>query len=188
MYCIGTHGDVLITNEKKKAVLNELESNYKNKAFIELVKETLIIDNTSDKKNVKIQISLSYIELCQFTYEKLIVGTPVSWVLFRKVIQLFDKNVINLEEAHAIVVACKIPHDDVPKVLLFYHDLGVVLFYPNITGLRNKVIINPKWFVDMLGKVLTLDGQADGQTRLMWTLLQEKGILVQPFYVSLWKE
>ena len=64
MYCIGTHGDVLITNEKKKAVLNELESNYKNKAFIELVKETLIIDNTtSDKKNVKIQISLSYIEL-----------------------------------------------------------------------------------------------------------------------------
>ena len=190
MYCIGTHGDVLITNEKKKAVLNELESNYKNKAFIELVKETLIIDNTtSDKKKcedpnlIKLRRAI-----CQFTYEKLIVGTPVSWVLFRKVIQLFDKNVINLEEAHAIGVACKIPHDDVPKVLLFYHDLGVVLFYPHITGLRNKVIINPKWFVETLGKVLTLDGQADGQTRLMWTLLQEKGILVQPFYVSLWKE
>ena len=64
MYCFVTHGDVLITNDNKKAVLDELESNYKNKVFIELVKETLIIDNTtSDKKNVKIQISLSYIEL-----------------------------------------------------------------------------------------------------------------------------
>ena len=60
-----------------------------------------------------------------------------------------------------------------------------MLFYPHITGLRNKVIINPKWFVETLGKVLTLDGQADGQTRLMWTLLQEKG---NHFYVSLWKK
>ena len=190
MYCIGTHGDVLKTNEKKKAVVDELESNYKDKAFMELVKETLIIDNTTSGKGKREDPNLIKLRraICQFTYEKLIVKTPVSWVLFRKIIQMFEKNVIDLKEAHAIGVACKIPHDDVPKVLLFYHDLGVVLFYPHITGLRNKVIINPKWFVETLGKVFTLDGQADGQTRLMWTLLQEKGILVQPFYVSLWKE
>ena len=189
MYCIGTHGDVLKTNEKK-AVVDELESNYKDKAFMELVKETLIIDNTTSGKGEHEDPNLIKLRraICQFTYEKLIVKTPVSWILFRKIIQMFEKNVINLEEAHAIGVACKIPHDDVPKVLLFYHDLGVVLFYPHITGLSNKVIINPKWFVETLGKVFTLDGQADGQTRLMWTLLQEKGILVEPFYVSLWKE
>ena len=50
MYCIGTYGDVLKTNEKKKAVVDELESNYKDKAFMELVKETLIIDNTTSGK------------------------------------------------------------------------------------------------------------------------------------------
>ena len=80
MYCIGTHGDVLITNEKKKAVLNELESNYKNRAFIELVKETLIIDNTtSDKKKCEDPNLIKlHRTICQFTYKKLIVGTPVS--------------------------------------------------------------------------------------------------------------
>ena len=190
VYCIGTHGDILKTDEKKKAVVEELESNYKDKSFMELVKETLIIDNTTFGKGKDEDPNLIKLRrtICQFTNEKLIVKTPVSWVLFRKVIQLFDKNVIDLEQAHAIGVACKIPHDDVLKVLLFYHDLGVVLFYPHITGLRNKVIINLKWFVETLGKVFTLDGEVNGQTRLMWTLLQEKGILIQPLYVSLWRD
>ena len=91
-----------------------------------------------------------------FTNNKLIVKTPISWVLFRKVIQALKGNIIGLEEAHAIGMACKIPSDVVPKVLLFYHDLGVLLFYPHIAGLENVVILSPRWFVDALGKVLTL--------------------------------
>ena len=190
IYCIGTHGDILKTDEKKKAVVEDLESNYKDKPFMELVNETLIIDNTrfdkgkdEDPNLIKLRKSIF-----QFTNENLIVKTPVSWILFHKVIQLFDKNVIDLEEAYTIGETCKIPHDDVPKVLLFFHDLGVVLFYPQIIGLKNKVIINPKWFVETLGKVFILDGQADEHTRLMWKLQQEKGILVQPLYVSLWRD
>ena len=190
MYCIGTHGDILRTEVKKKEVIENLESHYKDKTYFQLIDNTLIIDNTTSGRGENEDPNLAKVRraICQFTYDKLIVKTPVSWVLFRKVIQRFSKNVINLNEAHAIGVACKIPHDDVPKTLLFYHDLGVVLFYPHIKGLENKVIIKPKWFVDTLGKVFTLQSKADGQTRQMWALLREKGILVQPFYVKIWRQ
>ena len=186
MYCIGTHGDILKTKEKK-AVVEQIESHYKDKAYFELIKDTLIIDNTTSGKDEDPNITILRRAICQFTHDKLIVKTPVSWLLFRKVIQLFQKNVIYLEEAHAIGLACKIPHDDVPKALLFYHDLGLVLFYPHIESLKDKVIIKPKWFVDTLGKLFTLDGR-DGQIRKMFSLLQEKGILVQTLYVSIWRE
>ena len=189
MYCIGTHGDILKTNEKKKAVVEQIESHYKDMAYFELIKDTLIIDNTISGKGIDEDPNITILRraICQFIHDKLIVKTPISWVLFRKVIQLYQKNVINLEEAHAIGAACKIPHDDVPKALLFNHDLGVVLFYPHIEGLKDKVIIKPKWFVDTLGKLFTLDGR-DGRIRTMLTLLQEKGILVQTLYVSIWRE
>ena len=187
MYCIGTHGDILKTKEEKEAVVEKIESHYKDKAYFELIEDNLIIDNTTSGKDEDPNITILRRAICLFTHDKLIVKTPVSWVLFRKVIQLFEKNVIYLEEVHAIGVACKIPHDDVPKALLFYHDLGVVLYYPHIKGLKDKVIIKPKWFVDTLGKLFTLDGR-DGRKRKMLTLLQEKGILVQTLYVSIWRE
>ena len=189
MYCIGTHGDTLKTKKKKKAVVEQIESHYKDKAYFEIIEDTLIIDNTTSGKGKDEDPNITILRraICQFTHDKLIVKTPVSWVLFCKVIQRYQKNVINLKEAHTIGAACKISHYDVPKALLFYHDLGVVLYYPHIKGLKDKVIIKPKWFVETLGKLFTLDGR-DGRKRKMLTLLQEKGILVQTLYLSVWKE
>uniref|UniRef100_A0A1X7VRJ6 C-terminal of Roc (COR) domain-containing protein n=1 Tax=Amphimedon queenslandica TaxID=400682 RepID=A0A1X7VRJ6_AMPQE len=46
MFCIGTHGD-LLTDEKKEQVRSELISHYKDKEYVKLISDTLIIDNTS---------------------------------------------------------------------------------------------------------------------------------------------
>ena len=168
-----------------------MESYYKDKEYFQLIDKTLIIDNTTSGKGENQDPNLLKIRniLCRFTHDKLMVKTPVSWILFRKVIQLFDANIICLDEACDIGVDCKSPRDDVPKTLLFYHDLGVVLFYPHIEGLNDKVIIKPKWFVETIGKVFTLDQRAaNGETRQMWELLHDKGILLEPLYVSIWKE
>ena len=189
--CIGTHGDKLKamgqTHDQK---IKEIESYCKGKPFEVLIDGFHIVDNTTAGSGEGEDVAFSKVRsgIRDFTYNKLIVKTPISWVLFRKVIQALKANIISLEEAHAIGMACKIPSDVVPKVLLFYHDLGVLLFYPHIAGLENVVILSPKWFVDALGKVLTLKGREDHQTRLMWDLLREKGILVQPLYVAAWRE
>ena len=191
--CIGTHGDKLKRfrqSKKKSAINDELKSHCRGKPFEILIDDFYIVDNTTAGKGKDEDPNFSKIrgKIYDFTSRKLIVKTPISWVLFRKVIGSIDKNVISLKEACGIGKACKIPAEVVPSVLLFYHDLGVLLFYPHIKGLQNIVIISSKWFVNALGKVLTLQGREEHKTRLMWDLLREKGILVQPLYVAAWRE
>ena len=192
IYCIGTHGDELEIDEQQ-AIIKEMENEYlhKKKALAHLVKDTLIVDNTTAGSNTEDpNFSLVRNEVRDFTCNNLIVKTPVSWVLFRKVIKMLDKKVISLKEAHEIGLACKIPHNDVPKVLLFYHDLGVILYYQSIKGLQDKVVIDPQWFVDSLGKVFTLEGREvkDHSTRSNWEMLRSDGILVKQLYQKVWKD
>ena len=189
--CIGTHGDKLkAMGQTYDQKIQEIESYCQGRPFEVLIDGFHIVDNTTAGSSEGEDINFSKVRraICDFTYKELIVKTPISWVLFRKVIQALKENVISLEEAHAIGIACKIPSDVVPKVLLFYHDLGVLLFYPHIAGLENEVILNPRWFVDVLGKVLTLKGREEHKTRLLWELLRKKGILVQPLYLAAWKD
>ena len=190
---IGTHGDVLDEEEKQKVISN-FNALCKGKAFAELLDDILVVDNTTatsegsgeDPGFGRVRKSIH-----QFALQKLVVKTPVSWVLFRKIIHMFakeSKNVITFSEAKAIGVACNIKAEDIHKVLMFYHDLGVILYYSHIRGLEDKVILSPKWFVESLGKVLTLQGTETYQTKEMWSILREKGILVQPLYVAVWKQ
>ncbi|XP_011408707.1 PREDICTED: uncharacterized protein LOC105315682, partial [Amphimedon queenslandica] len=191
-YCIGTHGDQINPDEQRAAIKNIESALYQNKAFSDLIKKVLVVDNTTAGScNEDQNFSIIREEVSDFTCNELIVKTPVSWVLFRKVIKMLDKKFISLKEAHRIGLACKIPHNDVPKVLLFYHDLGVLLYYPFIKGLQNIVITDPQWFVETLGKVFTLEGKENQdatQARSMWSLLREEGILVQPLYQKVWRD
>ena len=189
---IGTHGDGLNEGEKQ-SVIDQFNTLCRGKAFSELMDNILVIDNTTagmgnngeDPGFERVRESI-----LKFA-KKLVVKTPVSWVLFRKIIQMFakeSKNVITFSEAKAIGVACYIQAEDIHKVLMFYHDLGVILYYSHIRNLQDKVILSPRWFVESLGKVLTLQGRENYQTREMWRILRENGILIQPLYVAVWRE
>ena len=191
MIAIGTRGDKL-SSETKDEISENLMHSIKEKAFANILKRVCIVDNTTAGMGDKEDETYKYLreEIYKLASEKLVVETPIKWVLFRKVLQVLvreSKNIITLREACAIGVDCKIDAEDVPKVLMFYHELGVILFYPHIQGLRDKVILSPKWFVDCLGKVLTLQESSDCEHLQMWELLHEKGILVEPLYKGVWR-
>ncbi|XP_019858327.1 PREDICTED: uncharacterized protein LOC109586569 [Amphimedon queenslandica] len=185
LYCIGTRGDKL-EEESKKEVKKQMQFLYQEKEFSDLIKDVLIIDNTTSGKGKSEDPSITELrEAIDGFINKLVLSTPVNWVLFRNILQELEKpNVISLSDAIAIGVACHIPAADVPEVLKFYHELGALLYYPQIEGLRNKVILNPKWFVDTIGKVFTLEGWNIGKK---WYLLRNNGILVQPLYQEVWQ-
>ncbi|XP_019858328.1 PREDICTED: uncharacterized protein LOC109586570 [Amphimedon queenslandica] len=185
LYCIGTCGDKL-NSESKKEVKRQIQSLYREKEFLDLIKDVLIIDNTTSGRGEEEDPSITELRKAIDGFiNTLVVPTPVNWVLFRKVLQEIKQSVISVSDAIAIGVACHIPAADVPEVLKFYHELGVLLYYPRIEGLKNKVILSPKWFVDTIGKVFTLEGCEKG---INWQkLLQDKGILVQPLYKEVWQ-
>ncbi|XP_019858326.1 PREDICTED: uncharacterized protein LOC109586566 [Amphimedon queenslandica] len=185
LYCIGTRGDML--NEKgKKKVKKQIQSLYEKKEFADLIEDVLIVDNTTSGKGEEEDPSITKLRGAIDSFiSNLVVKTPVNWFLFRKVLQELKQNVIGVSEAIAIGKACHIPAGDIPEVLKFYHELGVLLYYPKIKGLTKKVILSPKWFVDTIGKVFPLEKGWSGGKK--WYLLRNKGILVQPLYQEVWQ-
>ena len=191
MYCIGTHGDLV--KDRKLEIKKELEQHYQSKDFRALIEDTVIVDNTSSGKGKDEDPSLQALReaVVKFTQEALKKETPLSWILFRKVIQVLSKkyNVISLEDACIIGAASKIPPEDVHHALVFYHELGVLLFYPQIYGMKDMIFINPNYIVDALGELFPLRENSDGgRYHKEWELFHECGILVQPLYVALWKK
>ena len=186
MFCIGTHGD-LLTDEKKEQVRNELISHYKDKEYTKLISDTLIIDNTSSGKRKSEDPNIEIVRRAIINItNKLMIKTPINWVLFHKVLQALEENIVSTSLAQDVGAACKIPPEDVPQVLLFYHDLGSVLYYPQLKGLKDKVIVDPKFFIDTLGKIFTF--QASTTHVKEWEIFHQYGILIQPLYASVWKE
>ena len=187
MYCIGTHGD-LLTDRKKQQVRSELISHYEDKEYAKLISDTLIIDNTSSGKGESEDPNIEVVRsaIINITRNKLIVKTPISWVLFRKVLQALKENIVSISLAMEVGRACNIPREDVPQVLLFYHDLGSVLYYPQLEGLKEKVIVDPKFFIDALGRIFTFRARTTHAKE--WEIFHQYGILIQPLYTSVWKE
>ena len=185
LYCIGTRGDKL-KGRKKEQVKKQIKLMYKEKEFSDLIKDVLIIDNTTSGKGEEEDPSITELRGAIDTFiNTLVVPTPVNWVLFRKVFQELKQNIISVSDAIAIGEACHIRAADVPEVLRFYHELGAVLYYPQIKGLKNKVILSPKWFVGIIGKAFPLDKGWSETYR--WYLLQNNGILIQTLYKDLWQ-
>ena len=128
LYYIGTHADGLLSvferllyyftehyyNEalkKRKAEVKEkLYQQLEGKAFLEIVPGTFIVDNTtSGGSKEDPDISSIRDAITNFVQKKLIVKTPVTWVLFRKILLMLKKGrankvkkVIDIEEAHAV--------------------------------------------------------------------------------------
>ena len=190
LYCIGTRGDKL-NGKERKALKEQMKSLYEDKEFSDIIQDVLIVDNTTSGTGRGEDPSITRLReaIGAFLKSKFIVKTtPVNWVLFRKVLQELKQNVISKDDAIAIGAACHIPAGDVPDVLMFYHELGALLYYPHIRGLENKVILSPKWFVETLGKVFTLEGCEEGWSGAKrWSLLRKKGILVESLYRDVWE-
>ena len=193
VFLVGTHADQIAPGkpheEQKRLafeVFDKLFASIKGKEYADMVLGGIVVDNTT--AGLDPQADSGYDKLREiiysFVHDKLTIETPVSWIHFRKVLQLYikkQKPVIQLDEVYSIAAQCHVPHDDVPSALLFYHGLGVFLFYPDIESLKSVVFLEPRWLVDQLGKLFaSWKGQAKDKD--LWDTLTHHGILVEPLY------
>ncbi len=194
---IGTRGDKLKRCGKDpQKVLKELEDSMKSiPVSHHVLKQPIIIDNTTSGKGVKedpgfqmVRQTMFDMTSSQLTRKK----TPITWILFRKILQLTQRsqgvNIISLNDAIAIGSLAKVQQDQMVSVLEFYHELGALLYYRCIKGLQEKIILNPQWFVECLGKILTLPGAGEErfEDKKEWELFRNKGILVERLYTAIW--
>ena len=183
---VGTHADHLTTGQSKQDVFKKIRSSTKGKDYSNMVISGMVVDNTTagmgEEEDKEIKKLRDNIHL--FVQDKLCVATPVSWVQFRKVLQLHvkqDHPVLSLDKVRRYAKESFVPEREVSSALSFYHELGVLLFYPEVPGLECVVILEPQWLVDRFGALLC-KWKSRADHRYMWNILGDYGILIENLY------
>jgi GTPase SAR1 family protein len=190
---VGTHGDDPQVKDKKGDIIHQLNSECKDKAFVHLLKDSVLVDNTTAGQGENEDPGFSYIrrETYEFAGKGLSIPTPIAWVLFRrvfkKVVTESNSPIVFYEVVEKIAVECGIPSTAVSSAIKFYHDLAVFFHYSEVPSLQNYVIADPQWLICQFAKILTLEGFAEFHNELLWKPLRENGVLVQPLYEEVWK-
>ena len=183
---IGTHGDDAEVKALNEDIFDPLTSACADKAFMHLVLDGLVVDNTTAGKGNEEDPSFQAIRDIADTFAStdVAVRTPVRWVLFRKVFERYAKGkpVVPLDKVKELGRECDISDEAMDSVLEFYHDLSVFFHYKEVPSLQKVVITDPQWLVRQMAKILALEGFETVKKRNLWKLLREDGILVQPLY------
>ncbi|MFN0216438.1 MAG: COR domain-containing protein, partial [Saprospiraceae bacterium] len=82
---------------------------------------------------------------------------PAYWVKVRDALSAIKSPYISWEQFQSICVDQGIPADDEQQMEIIaqtLHNLGNLLWYPQVFGMRNWVILNPQWCLDAMYKVL----------------------------------
>ena len=202
---IGTHGDDPGVNKKK--IIHKLNAECEGKAFIPLLKKSVIVDNTTAGQGEKEDPAFRSIrkEVYDFACKDLIIETPVAWVLFRRVFQKLIKEtnspIVFYQTLKGIAAACNIPSTAISTMVQFYHDLAVFFHYNKVPSLQDYVIADPQWLIRQFAKIMApkgfaelwkvpqfLDDEVWKGHESLWTHLWESGILVQSLYEEVWKD
>ena len=190
---VGTHLDRLVSRgcnpgAETERILDSLRSQYKDKMYADLLMPSpgYVVDNTTAGED-KEDPAFEKIRKCihEFTTTNLPVRTPITWVLFRKVMQTIsreNKPVLRYSEVISIAKSCSIPLGAVPSLLNFYHELGVFFYYSMIPSLKEVIIADPQWLINYIAKLLSPHGFEDQGRERLWNLFRTKGILVEELY------
>ena len=88
--------------------------------------------------------------------EKIENYVPINWLLFQLEIRLTGKNCISQVQCIDIARECFIQEEDIDDVLMYFHELGILLHYRNVVALKDVIFCNPQWLFDQLTNLIEL--------------------------------
>ncbi|XP_072051468.1 uncharacterized protein [Amphiura filiformis] len=87
---------------------------------------------------------------------------PIKWLQFHKaVIEMLgtgdNKHYMTLEETRQLAATCDITDESQFTTMLgLYHDLGTIIWFGEDEILKNTVILDPQWLIDVFKAVITV--------------------------------
>ena len=187
---VGSHADK-IQADTRESVRKEIHQKCTEKEFQDILKRTRFVNNRTAGMGAGEDPAIQEIRIeCQEFVSKLEVNTPLSWILFRKILKHIagERPVISYSEAVAVAVVCSIPLKALPSVLNFYHELGVFLYYSRVPSLCEKVIISPEWLVRQIGKLIhSSEEEVKSEHVRLLNILKVEGVLHEPLYQRVWE-
>lgn len=120
---------------------------------------------------------------------------PIKWLRYERELQAMkemgDKH-ISLEKAKQIASeVCNIKEDqEILTLLNFLHDQRVLIHFDDTPLLKNLVVLDSQWLVDVLKKVITIkpyDPKETTEDQTLWERLEQTGILEEELLEHVWR-
>ena len=165
--CIGTHADkvgvdvIKNTDSQLTAMVEKLDC----KALIWQNKDGGVlfpVDNTTAGDDSKEDPKANYIrkEIDKVAKDKNVYELPITWMMFELEIRQVCTNnrraYILFEERCSIAQQSNLISDkeEVRNALIYHHLLGVLLYYPEVVGLCDYVIVDHQWLFDRISSMV----------------------------------
>ena len=97
------------------------------------------------------------------------------------------KPILTMDEiAHKAYQLCGILPEDVPAMVRFHHQLGLLLHYDSIQSLRQNVITNVPWVIKVTSALLHPLSTGHRDYEAQFRLLHDHGILLESLAMHVW--
>ena len=199
--CVGTHADIVTseithnTNCKLTAMVEKLDC----KAAVWLNQDGSVlfpVDNTTAGDSKKEDLNSKYIrnKIDTIASDKDVFELPITWMLLeleiRRVCSSNNKAYISFQDCVSIAVKSNLINDveHVRSALLYYHLLGILLYYPEVPGLCDYVIVDHQWLFDRLSSIVQFTFKDSSNLHATYKL-KYNGILCKELIEQLkWEE
>ena len=103
-----------------------------------------------DEAAQKIRTAIEHMSKYQKSYSQV----PINWLLFQLEVQLTGEDYIGHDTCVEIAERCYIREHEVDYVLMYFHQLGILLHYGEVSGLKDIIFCNPQWLFDQLTELI----------------------------------
>eukprot|EP00057_Strongylocentrotus_purpuratus_P010399 XP_011664873.1 PREDICTED: uncharacterized protein LOC105438579 [Strongylocentrotus purpuratus] len=206
IFIVGTHresvkGDAKEKKEKIRSAFEKIRNSIKKKPFeCHVVPKYYAIENTLVDTDEDVGTDAELVALRRqiekVAMEEPYMGEeiPLRWLLFEEALAADNINYMTLDQAKELTQPFGMKSEgELLTMLTFYHDLGYVVYYGGIEDqqslLRDMVILNPQWLIDVFKQVITIldPAERDGIMSDAWTTLEEDGILEDRLIQHMWQ-
>ena len=199
--CVGTHTDkvhleiIQHIDEQLTAVVEKLEC---KAAVWENTEGGVLfpVDNTTAGDNSKEDPLANLIrnKIDVLAADKDIYELPITWMLFemevRQVCSKKGKAYIPFEECCTIAQQINLisSMEEIKSALIYHHLLGVLLYYPDVPGLCDYIIVDHQWLFDRISSIVCFTFK-HSSNKLAKNNLKYNGILTKELIQELhWQE
>ena len=82
------------------------------------------------------------------------IPIPLSWLMFKIVLQLLNKPVVSLTQCETIADKLTMSSPLQDALWFFHHDVGSLLHYSSIPSMKDTVICNPQVIFDCISTLI----------------------------------
>ena len=200
--CVGTHADIVSSNviqnidSQLTATVEKLDC----KAAVWLNKDGGVlfpVDNTTAGDDSKEDLIANLVRnrIDSLAAHKDVYELPITWMLFelelRQLCSNNDRAYISVQECAFIAINSGLITDEgeVLSALKYHHLLGVLLYYPEVAGLSDYVIVDHQWLFDRISSIVCFTFKHSNCNLHATNKLKHQGILTKELLKELeWKE